>query len=46
MLIESKEVWDLDLRRKAMDKAGLLGAFKKNGIDTSWAPAEAGAGPA
>jgi len=28
---------------KAMDKAGLLGSFRKNGIDTSWAPAEPGA---
>jgi hypothetical protein len=25
---------------KAMDKAGLLNNFKKNGIDVSWAPAD------
>jgi twitching motility protein PilT len=28
---------------KAVDKAGLLNMFKKNNIDTSWAPADAGA---
>src|SRR5918994_3310882 len=28
---------------KAVDKAGLLGQFRKNGIDTSWAPQEAAA---
>jgi len=30
---------------KALDKAGLLAMFKKNNVDTSWAPAEAGSGP-
>ena len=29
-----------DAYAKAMDKAGLLSQFKKNNIDTSWAPAE------
>jgi glucan phosphoethanolaminetransferase (alkaline phosphatase superfamily) len=27
---------------KALDKTNLLAMFKKNGIDTSWAPAEPG----
>jgi len=31
---------------RAMDKTGLLASFKKNAIDTSWAPAEPGVGSA
>jgi twitching motility protein PilT len=31
---------------KAIDKASLLASFRKNGVDTSWAPPEPGAGPA
>jgi hypothetical protein len=27
-----------DAYAKAADKAGLLGQFKRNGVDTSWAP--------
>jgi twitching motility protein PilT len=45
-LVKQKVVEPQEAYAKAMDKAGLLSAFKKNGIDTSWAPAEAGAGPA
>jgi len=36
-----------DAYAKAVDKAGLLGQFKRNGIDTSWAPKDVTAsGPA
>jgi twitching motility protein PilT len=34
-VVEPQEAW-----AKAVDKAGLLGQFRKNGIDTSWAPTE------
>jgi twitching motility protein PilT len=34
-VVEPQEAW-----AKAADKAGLLGLFKRNGIDTAWAPAE------
>jgi twitching motility protein PilT len=36
-VVEPQEAW-----AKALDKAALLGQFRKNGIDTSWAPAETG----
>ncbi len=45
-LVKQKLVEPQEAYAKATEKAGLLSAFKKNGIDTSWAPAEAGAGPA
>jgi len=45
-LVKQKVVDPQEAYAKAMDKAGLLNAFKKNGIDTSWAPAEAEAGAA
>jgi twitching motility protein PilT len=35
-VVEPQEAW-----AKAVDKAGLLAQFRKNGVDTSWAPAEA-----
>jgi twitching motility protein PilT len=38
-VVDPQEAW-----AKAMDKAALLGQFRKNGIDTSWAPQEAAAG--
>jgi twitching motility protein PilT len=37
-VVEPQEAW-----AKAVDKAGLLGLFKRNGIDTAWAPAESAA---
>jgi twitching motility protein PilT len=37
-IVEPQEAW-----AKAVDKAGLLNQFKRNGIDTSWAPAESAA---
>ncbi len=39
-LVKRKVVAPQDAWAKAIDKAGLLAAFKKNGIDTSFAPAE------
>jgi len=39
-LVKRKVVEPQDAYAKAMDKAGLLSQFKKNNIDTSWAPAE------
>ncbi len=42
-LVKKKVVDPQEAYAKAMDKAGLLGMFKKNAIDTSWAPAEPGA---
>ncbi|PYQ23240.1 MAG: type IV pili twitching motility protein PilT, partial [Acidobacteria bacterium] len=45
-LVKQKLVEPQEAYAKAAEKAGLLAAFKKNGIDTSWAPAEAGASPA
>jgi len=45
-LVKQKLVEPQEAYAKATEKAGLLSAFKKNGVDTSWAPAEAGAGPA
>jgi twitching motility protein PilT len=34
-VVEPQEAW-----AKAVDKAGLIAQFKRNGIDTSWAPAD------
>ena len=39
-LVKRKVVEPQDAYAKAVDKAGLLSQFKKNNIDTSWAPAE------
>ncbi len=39
-LVKRTVVDPQDAYAKAVDKAGLLGQFKKNNIDTSWAPAE------
>ncbi len=39
-LVKKKLVEPQDAFAKAIDKAGLLTAFKKANIDTSWAPAE------
>ncbi|HEY2941615.1 MAG TPA: type IV pilus twitching motility protein PilT [Vicinamibacteria bacterium] len=41
-LVKKKVVDPQEAYAKAVDKAGLLSMFKKNGIDTSWAPAEPG----
>jgi twitching motility protein PilT len=40
-LVRRKVVEPQEAYAKAMDKPGLLAMFKKNAIDTSWAPAEA-----
>jgi len=45
-LVKRKVVEPQEAFAKAMDKTGLLGMFRKNGIDTSWAPAEPGAAAA
>jgi twitching motility protein PilT len=42
-LVKRKVVEPQEAYTKAMDKAGLLGQFRKSGIDTSWAPEEAAA---
>jgi twitching motility protein PilT len=42
-LVKKKIVDPQEAYAKAFDKPGLVGMFKKNGIDTSWAPAEPGA---
>src|SRR5688500_8687593 len=39
-LVKKKVVDPQEAYAKAVDKAGLLAMFKKNAIDTSWAPAE------
>ncbi len=39
-LVKRKIVEPQDAYAKAMDKPGLLAMFKKNAIDTSWAPTE------
>ena len=41
-LVKKKVVDPQEAYAKAMDKPGLLNMFKKNAIDTSWAPAEPG----
>jgi len=45
-LVKRKVVDPQEAYARALDKTGLLGMFRKNGIDTSWAPAEPGATPA
>jgi twitching motility protein PilT len=42
-LVKKKVVDPQEAYAKAVDKAGLLAMFKKNNVDTSWAPAEPGA---
>jgi hypothetical protein len=42
-LVKKKVVEPQEAYAKAMDKPALLNAFKKNAIDTSWAPAETAA---
>jgi twitching motility protein PilT len=42
-LVKKKIVDPQEAYAKAFDKAGLVSMFKKNAIDTSWAPAEPGA---
>jgi twitching motility protein PilT len=42
-LVKRKIVEPQEAYAKAVDKTGLLNNFKKNNIDTSWAPAEPGA---
>jgi twitching motility protein PilT len=39
-VVKKKLVEPQEAYAKALDKASLLGAFKKNNIDTSWAPAD------
>ena len=41
-LVKRKVVEPEEAYAKAVDKAGLLALFKRNGVDTSWAPAEGG----
>jgi twitching motility protein PilT len=45
-LVKRKVVDPQEAYAKAVDKTNLLAMFKKNAIDTSWAPAEPGAAPA
>jgi twitching motility protein PilT len=45
-LVKRKVVDPQEAYAKAMDKAGLLGMFRKNAVDVSWAPADAAAAPA
>jgi hypothetical protein len=40
--VKRKVVEPQEAYAKAVDKASLLAQFKKNNIDTSWAPAEPG----
>jgi twitching motility protein PilT len=40
-LVKRQLVSPEDAYAKALDKAGLLGQFKRNGVDVSWAPKEA-----
>ncbi len=42
-LVKKKVVEPQEVYAKAADKTGILAAMKKNGIDVSWAPSEAGA---
>ena len=39
--VKNKVVEPQEAYAKAIDKAGLLGLFKRNNIDVSWAPSEA-----
>jgi twitching motility protein PilT len=43
-LVRKKVVDPQEAHAKAVDKAGLLGLFRKNAVDTSWAPSDAGGG--
>jgi twitching motility protein PilT len=43
-LVRRKVVAPQEAYAKALDKAGLLGLFRRNGVDVSWAPKEALAG--
>jgi twitching motility protein PilT len=43
-LVRRKVIDPQEAYGRAMDKTGLLASFKKNAIDTSWAPADAGVG--
>jgi twitching motility protein PilT len=45
-LVKRKVVEPQEAYAKAADKTGLLNMFRKNGIDTSWAPADPAAPPA
>ena len=42
-LVKKRVVEPAEAYAKAVDKAGLLNLFRKNNVDTSWAPTEAGA---
>ncbi len=42
-LVKKNVVKPEDAYAKAVDKAGLLAQFKRNGVDTSWAPKDAAA---
>ena len=42
-LVKKNVVKPEDAYAKAVDKAGLLAQFKRNGIDTSWAPKDVAA---
>ena len=45
-LVKRQLVRPEDAYGKALDKSGLLGLFKRNGVDVSWAPKDAlGPGP-
>jgi twitching motility protein PilT len=44
-LVKKNLVKPEDAYAKAVDKAGLLAQFRRNGVDTSWAPRDAAAGP-
>jgi twitching motility protein PilT len=44
-LVKRKVVDPQEAYAKAMDKPGLVSMFKKNGIDTSWAPGDAAPAP-
>jgi hypothetical protein len=48
-LVKKKVVEPTEAYAKAFDKTALLNTFRKNNVDTSWAPKEAapaGSGPA
>jgi twitching motility protein PilT len=45
-LVRRKVIEPQEAYGRAMDKTGLLATFKKNAIDTSWAPADPGVGGA
>jgi hypothetical protein len=42
-VVKKKIVDPQEAYAKAVDKAGLLNMFRKNNIDTSWAPADVNA---